>query len=109
MSVSDNVGIGNSERIFNFDGGSSVFRGNTSCDSGSNDRIIGNSDGSNQFWSGTNGSRCSSYAGALRWSFASDGRLVGTFGPRSVCRWCRGVTSPGELRRVPTGVRAEGD
>ena len=34
----------------------------------------------NQFWSGSNGSRCSSYAGALRWSFASDGRLVVTFG-----------------------------
>ncbi|MET9576345.1 hypothetical protein ABZY30_12500 [Streptomyces massasporeus] len=29
---------------------------------------------------GSNGSRCSSYAGALRWSFASDGRLVVTFG-----------------------------
>lgn len=80
MTVSDNVSIGNEERNFNFDGGSSVFRGNTSCDSGSNDRIIGNADSSNQFWSGTNGSRCSSYAGTLRWSFASDGRLVVTFG-----------------------------
>ncbi len=80
MTVSDNVGIGNTERNFNFDGGTSVFRGNTSCDSGSNDRIIGNSDSSNQFWSGSNGSRCSSYSGALRWSFASDGRLVVTFG-----------------------------
>lgn len=80
MAVSDNVSIGNEERNFNFDGGTSVFRGNTSCDSGSNDRIIGNSDSSNQFWSGTNGSRCSSYSGTLRWSFAADGRLVVTFG-----------------------------
>jgi carbohydrate binding protein with CBM6 domain len=80
MTVSDNVSTDNAERNFNFDGGTSVFRGNTSCDSGSNDRIIGNSDSSNQFWSGSNGSRCSSYAGTLRWSFASDGRLVVTFG-----------------------------
>ncbi|MFJ4975207.1 carbohydrate-binding protein [Streptomyces coeruleorubidus] len=81
MQVSDNVSVGNEQRNFNFDSGStSVFRNNTSCDSGSNDRVIGDSDGSNQFWSGSNGSRCSSYAGALRWSFASDGRLVVTFG-----------------------------
>ena len=81
MQISDNVSVGNEQRNFNFDSGStSVFRSNTSCDSGSNDRIIGNTDSSNQFWSGSNGSRCSSYAGALRWSFASDGRLVVTFG-----------------------------
>ncbi|RKN45530.1 hypothetical protein D7223_17540 [Micromonospora endolithica] len=80
MTVSNNVGVGNTERNFTFDGGSSVFRNNTSCDSGANDRIIGNSDGSNQFWSGSNGSRCSAYSGALGWSFASDGRLVVTFG-----------------------------
>lgn len=82
MTVSDNVSIDNAERNFNFDGGSSVFRNNTSCRSGSGttDRTIGNVDGSNQFWSGTNGSRCSSYAGALRWSYAADGRLVVTFG-----------------------------
>ncbi|MBB5802861.1 hypothetical protein F4560_002629 [Saccharothrix ecbatanensis] len=82
MTVSDNVSIDNTERNFNFDGGSSVFRNNTSCrsGSGSTDRTLGNVDGSNQFWSGTNGSRCSSYAGALRWSYASDGRLVVTFG-----------------------------
>jgi carbohydrate binding protein with CBM6 domain len=82
MTVSDNVSINNTERNFNFDGGTSVFRTNTSCRSGSgtNDRIIGSSDSSNQFWSGTNGSRCSSYAGALHWSFASDGHLVVTFG-----------------------------
>ncbi|WP_326549725.1 family 16 glycoside hydrolase [Micromonospora sp. NBC_01813] len=84
MTVSNNVGIGSEERNFNFDGGSSVFRDNTSCDSGSTDRIIGNSDSSNQFWSGSNGSRCSTYSGALGWSFASDGRLVVTFGGRVV-------------------------
>lgn len=81
MTVSDNVSIDNTERNFSFDGGTSVFRNNVSCRSGSgtNDRIVGNSDSSNQFWSGSNGSRCSSYAGALNWSFASDGRLVVTF------------------------------
>ncbi|MEV7230720.1 MULTISPECIES: cellulose-binding protein [Polymorphospora] len=84
MTVSNNANIGNAERNFNFDGGSSVFRNNTSCNSGSNDRIVGNSDSSNQFWSGTNGSRCSQYSGALGWSFASDGRLVVTFGGRVV-------------------------
>ena len=81
MQISDNVSVGNEQRNFNFDSGStSVFRSTPSCDSGSHDRIIGNTDSSNQFWSGSNGSRCSSYAGALRWSFASDGRLVVTFG-----------------------------
>ncbi|MGW6496769.1 carbohydrate-binding protein [Nonomuraea angiospora] len=82
MTVSDNVSIDNSERNYSFDAGTSVFRNNVSCRSGSgtNDRIVGNSDSSNQFWSGSNGSRCSSYSGALRWSFASDGRLVVTFG-----------------------------
>ncbi|WP_158844037.1 carbohydrate-binding protein [Saccharothrix deserti] len=82
MAVSDNISIDNDERNFTFDGGTSVFRNNTSCRSGSgtNDRIVGSSDSSNQFWSGSNGSRCSSYSGALRWSFASDGRLSVTFG-----------------------------
>ncbi|KAF4405006.1 MULTISPECIES: right-handed parallel beta-helix repeat-containing protein [Streptomyces] len=80
MTVSDNISIGNEERNYNFDGGSSVFRGNVSCDSGSNDRTIGDDDGSNQFWSGENGSACSSYAGDLDWSFAEDGSLVVTFG-----------------------------
>ncbi|WP_460530960.1 carbohydrate-binding protein [Flindersiella endophytica] len=82
MTVSDNVSIDNAERNFSFDGGTSVFRNNTSCrsSSGTNDRIIGDADSSNQFWSGTNGSRCSSYAGALHWSFAADGHLVVTFG-----------------------------
>jgi hypothetical protein len=76
------VAIDNTERNFQFDGGTSVFRNNTSCRSGSgtNDRTIGDVDSSNQFWSGTNGSRCAAYAGALRWSFATDGRLVVTFG-----------------------------
>ncbi|MDT9699383.1 carbohydrate-binding protein [Streptomyces sp. P17] len=82
MTISNNVSVDNTERNFNFDAGTSVFRNNTSCRSGSgtNDRIIGNSDSTNQFWSGTNGSRCTSYDGALGWSFASDGRLLVTFG-----------------------------
>jgi hypothetical protein len=84
MTVSNNLSIGNTERNFNFDAGSSVFRNNTSCNSGDNDRIVGNSDSSNQFWSGTNGSRCASFSGALGWSFASDGRLVVTLGGRVV-------------------------
>ncbi|WP_217242564.1 carbohydrate-binding protein [Streptomyces sp. AC555_RSS877] len=82
MAVSGNLSIDNTERNFSFDGGTSVFRDNTSCRSGSgtNDRIIGNSDSTNQFWSGSNGSRCSSSTGAMKWSYASDGRLVVTFG-----------------------------
>ncbi|MBL7258843.1 family 16 glycoside hydrolase [Paractinoplanes lichenicola] len=86
MSVSNNVSIDNTERNFSFDGGSSVFRSNTSCRfaSGSNDKIVGNSDSSNQFWSGTNGSRCSTMSGALAWSFASNGSLVVTLGGRVV-------------------------
>ncbi|CAM5365314.1 Polysaccharide lyase OS=Streptomyces glaucescens OX=1907 GN=SGLAU_17815 PE=3 SV=1 [Streptomyces glaucescens] len=86
MTVSDNVSVDNAQRNFNFDAGTSVFRGNTSCRSGSgtNDRIIGNADSTNQFWSGTNGSRCAAYSGALNWSYASDGRLVVTFGGNRV-------------------------
>ncbi|QEU68973.1 carbohydrate-binding protein [Streptomyces galilaeus] len=82
MKVSDNISIDNAQRNFNFDAGTSVFTNNTSCRSGSgtNDRIIGSADSTNQFWSGTNGSRCSSYGGALHWSYAADGRLVVTFG-----------------------------
>jgi hypothetical protein len=82
MSISNNISIDNTERNFSFDAGTSVFRNNTSCrsSSGTNDRIIGDADSSNQFWSGTNGSRCSSLAGALGWSFASDGHLAVTFG-----------------------------
>ncbi|WP_424858408.1 carbohydrate-binding protein [Streptomyces sp. SAI-170] len=86
MAVSGNVSVDNGERNFNFDAGTSVFRGNTSCrsTSGTNDRIVGDSDSSNQFWSGSNGSRCTTYAGALGWSFTSDGRLAVTFGGRPV-------------------------
>lgn len=89
MTISNNLSIDNDSgnRNFNFDAGTSVFRNNTSChftNSGSNDRIIGNSDTSNQFWSGTNGSRCANFSGALAWSFASDGRLVVTLGGRTV-------------------------
>ncbi|RVX41569.1 carbohydrate binding protein with CBM6 domain [Nonomuraea polychroma] len=86
MTVSNNVSIDNTERNFSFDAGSSVFRNNTSCrsSSGTNDRIVGDADGTNQFWSGSNGSRCSSYTGSLGWSFAADGRLVVTFGGRVV-------------------------
>ncbi|RKN39712.1 carbohydrate-binding protein [Streptomyces hoynatensis] len=86
MTISDNVGIDNGERNYSFDGGTSVFRNNTSCrsDDGSNDRVIGDADGSNQFWSGSNGSRCSAYSGALGWSFAGDGSLVVTFGGNRV-------------------------
>jgi hypothetical protein len=86
MTISSNLSIDNAQRNFNFDGGTSVFRNNTSCrfSSGTNDRIIGNSDSSNQFWSGTNGSRCAAYSGALGWSFASNGSLVVTLGGRQV-------------------------
>jgi pectate disaccharide-lyase len=89
MTISNNLSVDNDSgnRNFNFDGGSSVFRNNTSCrfsGTGSNDRIVGDADSSNQFWSGSNGSRCSSYSGALGWSFAADGRLVVTLGGRQV-------------------------
>ncbi|MGS2590425.1 right-handed parallel beta-helix repeat-containing protein [Streptomyces hebeiensis] len=82
MSVSDNISINNKERNFSFDGGTSVFRDNVSCRSGkgTNDKTVGDVNSSNQFWTGSNGSRCSSYPGAPSWSFASDGRLVVTFG-----------------------------
>ncbi|MEV4343773.1 family 16 glycoside hydrolase [Actinoplanes sp. NPDC049596] len=86
MTISNNVSIDNTERNFSFDGGTSVFRNNTSCrtGSGSNDKIVGNSDTSNQFWSGANGSRCGTLSGALAWSYASDGKLVVTLGGRVV-------------------------
>ncbi|RPF23275.1 pectate lyase [Myceligenerans xiligouense] len=80
MTISNNLSIGSEERNYNFDGGSSTFRDNTSCDSGSTDRIIGNDAGGNQWWSGSNGSRCSQYGGGLDWSFDSSGRLVVTIG-----------------------------
>ncbi|MFF1511011.1 carbohydrate-binding protein [Streptomyces sp. NPDC058326] len=86
MTISNNISVDNAQRNFSFDAGTSVFRGNTSCraGSGTNDRTIGDVDGTNQFWSGSNGSRCSSYAGALSWSYAADGRLVTAFGGRTV-------------------------
>lgn len=87
ITMSNNISIDNAERNYTFDAGTSVFRSNTSCRStttGTNDRTIGDVDGSNQFWSGSNGSRCSSYAGALSWSYAADGRLTVSFGGRPV-------------------------
>ncbi|MEU2732353.1 right-handed parallel beta-helix repeat-containing protein [Streptomyces griseoviridis] len=87
LTVSDNVGIDNAERNFSFDRGTSVFRTDTSCRfavDGSNDKTVGDADSTNQFWTGTNGARCATYAGALGWSFASDGKLAVTFGGRAV-------------------------
>jgi pectate disaccharide-lyase len=83
MTVSNNVSVDNAERNFHWETGNSVFRTDTSCRftvSGSNDKVVGSTDSSDQFWSGTNGSRCSSYSGSLGWSFAADGHLVVTFG-----------------------------
>ncbi|MFF4547676.1 carbohydrate-binding protein [Streptomyces sp. NPDC001406] len=87
MAISNNASVDNAERNFSFDAGTSVFRNNTSCrfaGSGSNDKTIGDADSSNQFWTGSNGSRCSSYSGALGWSFAANGSLVVTFGGKVV-------------------------
>jgi hypothetical protein len=87
MTISNNASIDNAERNFSFDKGTSVFRTDTSCRfavDGSNDKTVGDADSSNQFWTGTNGSRCSSYSGALGWSFASDGHLAVTFGGKVV-------------------------
>lgn len=86
IAVSDNVSIDNAERNFSFDKGTSVFRDNISCRSGdgSNDKTVGDADSSNQFWTGTNGSGCSDYSGALDWSFAADGSLDVTFGGSKV-------------------------
>ncbi|GHG14129.1 carbohydrate-binding protein [Streptomyces hydrogenans] len=87
LKVSENISVDNAQRNYTFEAGTSVFRGNTSCrgtSSGTNDKLVGDVDASNQFWSGTNGSRCANYAGALAWSFASDGSLAVTFGGRPV-------------------------
>jgi hypothetical protein len=86
MTISDNVSVGNTARNFSFDDGTSTFTNNTSCDGGDDDRIVGNDDGSNQFWSEEtgNGARCSEYTGELEWSFAEDGSLVVTFGGTAV-------------------------
>ena len=51
---------------------------------GSNDKTVGYTGSTNQFWTGGNGSRCGSYSGSLSWSFASDGRLMVTLGGRTV-------------------------
>jgi hypothetical protein len=83
MTISNDVSIDNTERNFSFDAGTSIFKNDTSCRfavDGSNDKTIGTVDSSDQFWTGTNGSRCSAYSGALGWSFASDGTLNVTFG-----------------------------
>ncbi len=74
-----NISIGNTERNFNFDGGTSVFRSNLSCSSGDDDRIIGNDDGSNVWWMGSNSSPCSSYSGTFFWQFNADGSLTWGF------------------------------
>ncbi|MGC5165799.1 hypothetical protein [Luteimicrobium sp. DT211] len=80
MTITDNVSIGNDERNFHWETGTSVFSGNLSCDSGSNDKIVGTDDGTNHWYTGSNSSGCSAYAGALAWSFGSDGKLHVTFG-----------------------------
>jgi len=83
MTIANDVSIDNAERNFSFDEGTSTFRTDTSCRfavSGSNDKTVGSTDSTDQFWSGTNGSRCATYSGALGWSFAADGHLVVTFG-----------------------------
>ncbi|MGW0876316.1 carbohydrate-binding protein [Streptomyces sp. NPDC002740] len=88
MAVSNNLSIDNATRNYSWDAGTSVFRTNTSCRynvSGSNDKTVGDADSTNQFWTGTNGSRCaSSYGGALAWSFAANGQLVVTLGGTKV-------------------------
>jgi hypothetical protein len=83
MTIANDVSIDNAERNFSFDEGTSRFTNDTSCRfavSGSNDKTVGTTDSTDQFWSGTNGSRCATYSGALGWSFASDGKLQVTFG-----------------------------
>ncbi len=68
MAVSNNLSIDNAQRNYSWDAGTSVFRTNTSCRfsvSGSNDKTIGDADSTNQFWTGSNGSRCAAYSGAL--------------------------------------------
>jgi hypothetical protein len=84
MTVADDVGIDNAERNFHWETGDSVFTDDTSCRfavlDGTNDKLVGQTGSTDQFWTGTNGSRCSGYSGTLGWSFASDGHLVVTFG-----------------------------
>ncbi|NII25985.1 carbohydrate-binding protein [Pseudoflavitalea sp. X16] len=49
IEVTNNTGYNNTERNFNFDGGTSVFKNNLSYLSGSNDRIIGTATAPNAF------------------------------------------------------------
>jgi pectate disaccharide-lyase len=87
MTIAGNLSIDNTERNYSFDKGTSTFTGNTSCryrSGGSNDKTVGTVGSNNQFWAGTNGSRCAGYSGALAWSFAADGKLVVTFGGKPV-------------------------
>lgn len=87
MTIASNLSIDNAERNFAFDEGTSTFTSNTSCRfkvSGSNDKISGTADSSNQFYSGSNGSRCAPYSGALAWSWDTAGKLTTTFGGKAV-------------------------
>ncbi|MGW6535155.1 carbohydrate-binding protein [Streptomyces sp. NPDC055051] len=87
LKVSENISVDNAQRNYTFEAGTSVFRGNTSCRStsgGTNDKLVGDADTTNQFWTGANGSRCANHGGALGWSFASNGSLAVTFGGRPV-------------------------
>jgi hypothetical protein len=87
MTIANDVSIDNAERNFSFDDGTSVFTNDTSCRfnvSGSNDKVSGTTDSTDQFWTGTNGSRCTSYSGSLGWSFSSGGVLQVTFGGKAV-------------------------
>lgn len=49
IEMTNNTGYQNTERNFNFDGGTSVFKNNLSYLSGSNDRIIGTASAPNSF------------------------------------------------------------
>ncbi|MQM24071.1 carbohydrate-binding protein [Glycomyces albidus] len=87
ITMANNLSIDSAERNFQFSAGSHVFTNNTSCRfdvSGGNDQTVGATSTGNQWWTGSNGSRCANYSGALAWSFASDGRLVVTLGGRTV-------------------------
>ncbi|WP_344103005.1 hypothetical protein [Myceligenerans crystallogenes] len=84
ITVASNLSIGSSERNFQFDAGSHVFSNNTSCNGGSSDRTVGSDAGGNQWFSGSNGSRCSQYSGSLAWSFDASGKLVVTIGGTTV-------------------------
>lgn len=55
IEMTNNTGYNNTERNFNFDGGTSVFKNNLSFQSGSNDRIIGNASAPNAFTGASSG------------------------------------------------------